>query len=54
MSSADCRCRDVSKLDPGVVVIFAWNIKDEVVKELSSRLKSMAKFNKFYPEITEL
>lgn len=40
--------------DPDVVVIFPWNIKDEVIKELSSRLKSTAKFYKFVPEITDL
>jgi len=39
---------------PDVVVIFPWNIKDEVIKELSSRLKSTAKFYKFVPKITEL
>ena len=48
---------DVEKLvnfDPDVVVIFPWNIKDEIIKELSPRLKSTVKFYKFVPEITEL
>tara|TARA_B110000003_G_scaffold275901_1_gene319979 strand:- start:2326 stop:3507 length:1182 start_codon:yes stop_codon:yes gene_type:complete len=42
------------KFNPDVVVIFPWNIKDEVIKELTLRLKSSVAFYKFVPEITKL